>query len=516
MGNFRKLFGLKTFVFLPYHKSTLPHYLQQVLEKQLSASHARHRDFEDAILSTEREKATLDRQVEATRKELETETNKRTALEKTVSSQKSEIATLKDRGVKLDRELNKALTDIKNLEWANKQLISKQDKTIVEHVHVLEEAKRVTDRQLAEARVELEKQTAYIKSLEKAKARLAGEAEDLARETERDKLESQRREKAARTQEERAARALAEVEAERRAREAAELQTRRLQSDLTSVKGRAEEMEDQLSHVQRAKENLEAELVRLAEETPGGGSSLAKMQRNYEARIASLEEQLHDADMANTTAAKIRDQVARQHAEIKKLIMSDAPRDEGFRQRLLRELESVDKQMEKEMKSRSRPRVSDVKPIANGDASKRSPSASSTRTRKVSEADAPSSDRQAHVLRQQLQVLELQIATSDRIRQHLESCLREMTVDLENSDGSKAYLEKTRGRLARENARLAELIEEEAATRRNTDSAQLKDVQAMWAQFKSTITREQESYSRLDESRKALVCTSNRNSLMRC
>jgi myosin protein heavy chain len=483
----------------------MSHPFEQVLEKQLASAQARHQDFEDAILSTEREKSALDRQLEVTRKDLDAESTKRSQLEKTVSSQRTEIATLKDRNVKLDRELNQTITDKKNLEWANKQLISKQDKTIVEHVHVLEEAKRVTDRQLADARLELEKQTAYIRSLEKAKARLAGEAEDLARETEREQIESQRRERAVRAQEERVARALADVEAERRAREAAELQTRRLQADLTSVKGRAEEMEDQLSHVQRAKENLEAELVRLADETPGNGASLAKFQRQYESRIASLEEQLRDADMANTTAAKLRDQVTRQHAEIRKLIMSDGPRDEGFRQRLLRELETVDKEMENGTKSRPRARFSDVGSLGNGTLSSQSISDTS-RTRKVSEtAESGAPDRQSQALRQQLQVLELQMATSDRIRQHLESCLHEMTVDLENSDGSKAYLEKTRTRLSRENARLAELIEEESKTRRSSDSAQYKDVQAMWAQFKNTIAHEQESYSRLEESRKALV-----------
>ena len=42
-------------------------------------------------------------------------------------------------------------SDLKSREWEVKQLESKQDKTIVEHVHFLEEAKRVTDRQLADA-----------------------------------------------------------------------------------------------------------------------------------------------------------------------------------------------------------------------------------------------------------------------------------------------------------------------------------------------------------------------------
>jgi myosin protein heavy chain len=185
--------------------------------------------------------------------------------------------------------------------------------------------------------------------------------------------------------------------------------------------------------------------------------------------------------------------------------MSDAPRDESFRQRLLRELESVDRQMENELKSRSRPSTSDGTPYHNESPTKRLPSASSTRARKISEADGAQSDRQSVALRQQLQVMELQIATSDRVRQHLEMCLRDMTSDLENSDGSKAYLERTRNRLSKENARLGELLEEEASTRRNSGGLQSKDIQAMWNQFKSTLAHEQESYTRLEESRKALV-----------
>jgi myosin protein heavy chain len=479
----------------------------QLLDKQLSAAQSRHQDFEDAILQMEREKNALDRQVDNSRKQLEAESQKRSQLEKIVSTQKVEIASLKDRGVKLDRELNKALTDVKNLEWANKQLISKQDKTIVEHVHVLEEAKRVTDRQLADARVELEKQAVYIKSLEKARARLAGEAEDLARATERDRIDFQRKEKAAKAQEERVTRAMLDIENERQSREAAELQTRRLHADLQSIRGRAEELEDQLSHVQRSKENLEGELARIAEDT-ANPQSMAKVQRQYEARIGQLESQLHDAELANSTAWKIREQVARQHAEMRRLIMSDSPRDDGFRSRLLRELEAVDQQMELESNARSRVKSGDAFATPTGSPSKRPSSQSNgARARKVSESESMShtSDRQATALRQQLQVLELQMVTSDRVRQHLESCLREMTADLENSDGSKQYLEKTRARLAKENARLAELMEEESSTRRDTDTAQLEGVQAMWNKFKRTIAREQESYSRLEESRKALV-----------
>ena len=87
---------------------------------------------------------------------------------------------------------------------------SKQDKTIVEHVHILEEAKHVTDRQLVEAQQELQKNVAYIRSLEKSKTRLTGEAEDLARETEQERVELRAKEKVVKAQEDRAAKAIAD------------------------------------------------------------------------------------------------------------------------------------------------------------------------------------------------------------------------------------------------------------------------------------------------------------------
>jgi myosin protein heavy chain len=476
-----------------------------MLEKQVASAQSRHLDFEDAILQVEREKTTLDRQVESLKSQLEDETSKRAKVEGAISAHKKEVAALKDRNVKLDRELNKALTDIKNLEWANKQLESKQDKTIVEHIHVLEEAKRVTDRQLAEAQVEMQKQATYIKSLEKAKKRLVGEAEDLAREQELEKLELQRRDKAVRVQEERASRALAELEKERQARETAELHARRLDSDLQKSRTQNEELNDQLFIVQRSRQNLETELTRLAEEADG--PSMAKVQRQYEARISQLETQLQDSEMTNSTVARIKEHIERQHAAIRRLIMSDGPRDDNFRSRLLRELQLADEEMERELASRSgrgHSNDNDMHIIANVSPSKTG--MNGTRARRASQADAPqASERQANALRQQLQVLEVQMATSDRVRQHLEMALHDLTADLDNSDGSKQYLEKTRSRLARENARLAELLEEEAEARRTTESAKMDGVQEMWKKFKATIANEQESYSRLEESRKALV-----------
>jgi myosin heavy chain 9/10/11/14 len=171
------------------------------LERHLAAAQARYQDFEDVVLQLEREKDTHYRQLETTRKELESELKKRTQLERMVSTQKTELVKYKDSIVKLELELDKALSNLKAREWDIKQLEGRQDKTIVEHVHVLEEAKRVTDRQLAAAQAELLKNATYIRSLEKAKSRLAGEVEDLARQSQQDHMKSRTKQKTGKVQE---------------------------------------------------------------------------------------------------------------------------------------------------------------------------------------------------------------------------------------------------------------------------------------------------------------------------
>lgn len=479
------------------------------MDRQLAHAQIKCQDFEDTVLSLERDKSAHDRQMDSLRKQLEAESTKRTELEQLVSRQKTELIQLRDRTTKYDRELNKVQTDLKNREWEVKQLESKQDKTIVEHVHVLEEAKRVTDRQLADAQLELQKNAAYIRSLEKAKTRLAGEAEDLICQTERERMELKAKEKAAKGQEEKAAKALADAVIERRAREAAEFAARRLQTDLDNSQNQLADTSQQLIAVQRSKDNLELELERLAGEADAP-SSFAKMQRQYEARIAELENKLQNSDSAEITAARIKEQVDRQHADIRRLITNDGSKDEQFRTRLLRELQLADEELQMEMSSRSRNlrgnktatlyTIPNITPTKNG----------VTRIRKDSQPETPrSSDRQVDALKQHVQVLELRMVASDRVRRHLEISIREMTSDLENSDGSKQFLQNYRARLAKENARLAELLEEETQARHSAEAAQMDGVQAMWTKVQQTMANERESYSRLEESRKALVSPSS-------
>ena len=58
----------------------------------------------------------------------------------------------------------------------------------------------------------------------------------------------------------------------------------------------------------------------------------------------------------------------------------------------------------------------------------------------------------------------------------------------------------------REGLRAASRCASMAEARRAAEAAQLKDVQTMWQKFQKALVDERESYARLEESRKALVC----------
>ena len=275
-------------------------------------------------------------------------------LEKASSNQKAEIAKLKDRNAKLDRELAKALDDLKAREWDVKQLLSKQDKTIVEHVHVLEEAKRVTDRLLQEAQLELRRNEKFIRSLQSAKMKMASEAEDMAVKNER---ELRTKEKEVKMQQEKVTQALVGVEKERKGKEEAELQILRLQYELQQVQNHAKDVEGQLLAVQQSKSTLENEVDKLAEEA--GRGSLAKqydeLQLQYDdevfnnggwkkekerlkTKIADLEKAYEASSGAQTEQ---QSQILALHSQVRELrgVLDDAEADRTLLQKARRALQ---------------------------------------------------------------------------------------------------------------------------------------------------------------------------------
>ena len=65
------------------------------------------------------------------------------------------------------------------------------------------------------------------------------------------------------------------------------------------------------------------------------------------------------------------------------------------------------------------------------------------------------------------------MVASEYVHQHLESSIWDVTANLENSDGSKHFSQQYQTRLAKENVRLAELLEEEAQAHHITQAVQM-------------------------------------------
>ncbi|CAK5274213.1 unnamed protein product [Mycena citricolor] len=260
-------------------------------ERQLTVAQSKYHEIEDVMLQMERDKGATDRQLESLRKQLEAESAKRAKLEKAAASHHQEVTQLKEKNGQLDGELGKALNHVKALETEAKQFESKHHTTIVEHVHVLEEAKRVTDRELADAKAEVERNKAYIKSLEKAKQRLTGETEDLIRETERERIELQTKERTVRAQEEKMSKALANADRDRKDKDAAELQARRLQIDLQSMQRQIDDLTTQLNEHRQSRSKLDSDLDQLIDGSGGPQISMAR-------RVAQLEGQIVNAGVS--------------------------------------------------------------------------------------------------------------------------------------------------------------------------------------------------------------------------
>ena len=300
-------------------------------------ANSKHQDFEDAVLQIERQKAVWVRQMDALKQQLDTETGKRTQIEQAAKLQKREFNEHKDRLLKLERDLKKALDDLSQRDWEVQQLRSKQDKTIVEHVHVLEEAKRVTDRQLADTQKELVDMNSYVKSLEKAKSRLTLDAEDLTRQTERERLEIRSREKSARVQDETVTKLQQDAEAARKAKDVAELATRRAESEAKNLLSQIGVLQQQLSTADRSKAQLEREMASLITR---GDTPTSERPKTSNGVVS---------DDSSRSVDRLRVLVEQQQTQLRRLISTQMPKEDSFRARLLKEIDESEQLMQQEL-----------------------------------------------------------------------------------------------------------------------------------------------------------------------
>jgi myosin protein heavy chain len=120
------------------------------LDQQVAASKVNMQTLEDRALQAERDRSSWQREMDSLGDQLEKEITKRMQLEKSHKTIANDVETLQMKVVEQDQYIKGLRKELRDKEAELIKSISLQDKTIVEHVHVLEEAKRYTDKQLSE------------------------------------------------------------------------------------------------------------------------------------------------------------------------------------------------------------------------------------------------------------------------------------------------------------------------------------------------------------------------------
>ena len=283
----------------------------QGLDGKLHSLQGEFESLEDALLLIEEEKADTVRRLEDTGRQLMDEATKRHHFEQELHNAIAELASHRNVVATAEREMAKAAGDIKARDAEIALLRSRENRTIVEHVHVLEQAKKVTDRQLSEQVKENSRLNTHLKALEAQRNRLQLDLEDMGRE--RDML------KKAKAKEARSARASLSpedkdvtmlLEDERKARKAAEARVAALERDLQDQRkqlststlsvANAEQAEHRLQKKQEEVYRLEANNDALAEEVERLQSQLRRSPNapRFEGSRAELLrglQQSHDA-----------------------------------------------------------------------------------------------------------------------------------------------------------------------------------------------------------------------------
>ena len=296
-------------------------------EQQLSASHQKYQDLEDALLELERTQSTWKLKADQVHTELMAESKRRELAESAAKHHESNVASVRMQHGAREKEVAQLREELAITQAELKKTQSMTNKTIVEHVHVLEEAKKYTDRQLQDAQSKLQELAHYTKTLEKSKARLVSENEDLSRENNRLQLESRGAGRGILTPAANVTPGLGGHGAESKVVKSLEAKVHDLQTTLASTRRERDE----------AQSNYRRKDLQTDE-------SLSRSRQQYEGRIAELEKELRGTQMARSTTFQILTDLVDK---------SNNSNDNAFRRKLLQELKTGHDELEHDIAAKA-------------------------------------------------------------------------------------------------------------------------------------------------------------------
>ncbi|BEI84994.1 hypothetical protein CcaverHIS002_0503950 [Cutaneotrichosporon cavernicola] len=286
------------------------------LQRALREKDDKFADLEDALLPLEHERDILRKRLEEANTQLASEITKRQGFQRQIHSMEEQVIAHRNDLNELERDLTDAAGNIQQRDSEIALLRSRENKTIVEHVHVLESAKKVTDRQLKEQVNENKRLNQILKSLETHRNRLQADLDDAQMEVEslkKTKNKAIRQARASLGMEDKGSAAL--LEEERRARAQAEARAAALERDLADAKRRTSvaalspkrtvsgsgdiKLQRALDEISR----LQKENTRLSESRHAKRGSrdelLRGLQQSSEALGRDMSDQLRRLDAAN-------------------------------------------------------------------------------------------------------------------------------------------------------------------------------------------------------------------------
>lgn len=286
------------------------------MQRQLAQRQTDFEALEDAVLEIETEKADWAKRMESTTRQLIDESAKRQHFEQQLHKAQVELAEYREAASEIEREMLQVTTDMKTRDREIALLKSRENKTIVEHVHVLESAKKYAEKQLHEQVSENRRLNGVLKNLEAQRNRLQGDMEDMQRQIELAKVTKSKEARQARVSmsaDEKSGRAA--YEDERRARVAAEAKVASLEIDLADFRRQLATRSISSSGGPRAAS--EARFMRQEEE-------MAALRAEYDAARAHnvrLQQDMMDMQRGLKTAQR---QVSAAHRDMKE-------REQGYK-----------------------------------------------------------------------------------------------------------------------------------------------------------------------------------------
>jgi len=297
-------------------------------EEQLTASNQKYQDLEDALLELERSQSAWKLKVDQINVELQAESKRRELAESAIRQHEYHLQGVEAQYATLERESAALKEELVSTQAELRKTQSMTNKTIVEHVHVLEEAKKYTDRQLQDAQRKLQELAQYTKTLEKSKARLISENEDLTRDNNRLQLESRGTTRGVLTPASNFTPGLGNHSAsEAKMIKSLETKVQEFSASLTTTRKERDE----------AQSNYRRKDLQMDE-------SLSRSRQQYESRIAELEKELRGTQMARSTTYQILTDLVDK---------SNNGDDSAFRHKLLRELQSGHDELEQDIAAKA-------------------------------------------------------------------------------------------------------------------------------------------------------------------